>query len=228
MPRCYSFETGSIYHLYNRGVRKINIYNNASDYLRWENLLAWCLYYDYPYSRYLRRLADLKSLSRQETFRQMIESSFRYKHSPIEILAYVEMPNHFHLVVEQMVDSGVSIFMKKISTAYSMYVNKKYDLSGAVFEGSYKTVQVVSDPQLTQLLLYVLRNPVEAKLVSNKSILQYKWCALKEYLYKDERRIVSLRRLPEFFSDKCRLMKFISKNECDLAPNLLQEIAIDL
>lgn len=228
MPRRYSFETGSIYHIYNRGVRKVNIFNDVSDYLRWESLLAWCLQYDYPYSRYLDRLRELKSSIKQEAFCRMMESSYKYEKPLVEILTYVEMSNHFHLVVEQIVDNGISIFMRKLATAYSMYINKKYDLSGAVFEGSYKTVPVVSDPQLIQLLLYVLRNPIEAKFATSRSIFQYRWSAIKEYLNNNERKIVSLKRLPDYFSDKDKLKGFIVDSELDLTLNNLVDVAIDL
>ena len=228
MSRRYSFATGSIYHIYNRGVRKVNIFEDASDYIRWESLLAWCFQYDYPYSRYLDGLRELKSPIRQEAFCRLVELSYRYKNPLVEILTYVEMSNHFHLVIEQKVENGVSIFMRKLATAYSMYINKKYDLSGAVFEGSYKTVPVASDPQLTQLLLYVLRNPIEAKLVTNETVFRYKWSATKEYLHKNERRIVSLKRLPDYFSDKDKLKKFIENKELELELNTLGDIAIDL
>lgn len=227
MPRNYSFTNGSIYHVYNRGVRKVKIYNNTSDYIRWENLLAWCLNYDYPYTSYLNRLNKLKSPTKQAAFRKMIESSHKYIQPLVEILTYVEMPNHFHLVIEQMVDNGVSKFMQKLATAYSMYINRKYDLSGAVFEGSYKTVPVISDPQLNQLLIYALRNPIEAGLATNETIIQYKWSATKEYLNEKERKIISMRRLPDYFSDQVRLLETISESESGLGPDFLQELAID-
>ena len=227
MPRLYTFTNGSIYHVYNRGVRKIKIYNNASDYVRWENLLTWCLNYDYPYTGYINRLNELKSPVKQNAFQQMIESSYRYKQPLVEVLAYIEMPNHFHLVIEQMVDNGVSKFMQKLSTAYSMYINRKYDLSGAVFEGSYKTIPVVSDPQINQLLIYVLRNPIKAGLATNKTILQYKWSAIKEYLHKKERKVISMRRLPDYFSDQAHLLEAISDGEHSFDSNFLKEIAID-
>ena len=63
---------------------------------------------------------------------------------------------------------------------------------------------------------------------TNETVFRYKWSATKEYLHKNERRIVSLKRLPDYFSDKDKLKKFIENKELELELNTLGDIAIDL
>ena len=45
----------------------------------------------------------------------------------VQIGAYCLMPNHFHILITQVSEDGISKFMQKLSTAYAMYYNKKYN-----------------------------------------------------------------------------------------------------
>ena len=58
------------------------------------------------------------------------------------------MPNHFHILITQMEEKGVSKFMQKLSTAYSMYYNKKYKRTGGLFEGKFKSEHLNKDRYL--------------------------------------------------------------------------------
>ena len=226
MRRKHEFITGSIYHIYNRGVRKNKIYNTSSDYKRWEKLLLWSSNYNYPYSVYLNQLRQFRDEGRGiDVLNHRIENEYKYKTPLVNILAYVEMPNHFHLILEQNIDNGITTYMKKLQTAYSMYLNQKYDLSGSVFEGIYKSVPVISDPQLIQLLKYVLRNPIEASLVSPKDILTYQWSSVKNYLDNTNYGIISDDRLPEELFNSIKLTKFLLDDNLDLSQ--LEELTID-
>ena len=226
MRRKHEFITSFIYHIYNRGVRKNKIYNTSSDYKRWEKLLLWSSNYNYPYSVYLNQLRQFRDEGRGiDVLNHRIENEYKYKTPLVNILAYVEMPNHFHLILEQNIDNGITTYMKKLQTAYSMYFNQKYDLSGSVFEGIYKSVPVISDPQLIQLLKYVLRNPIEASLVSPKDILTYQWSSVKNYLDNTNYGIISDDRLPEELFNSIKLTKFLLDDNLDLSQ--LEELTID-
>ena len=226
MRRKHEFITSFIYHIYNRGVRKNKIYNTSSDYKRWEKLLLWSSNYNYPYSVYLNQLRQFRDEGRGiDVLNHRIENEYKYKTPLVNILAYVEMPNHFHLILEQNIDNGITTYMKKLQTAYSMYLNQKYDLSGSVFEGIYKSVPVISDPQLIQLLKYVLRNPIEADLVSPRDILTYQWSSVKNYLDNTNYGIISDDRLPEELFNSIKLTKFLLDDNLDLSQ--LEELTID-
>jgi len=70
------------------------------------------------------------------------------------------MPNHFHLLLHQQVDGGISSFMHKVGTGFSMYVNKKYERSGRLFQGTFKAKFVDQDPYFSHLSIYVPLNPL--------------------------------------------------------------------
>jgi putative transposase len=79
----------------------------------------------------------------------------------VAIGAYCLMPNHFHILVTPVVEDGVSIFLGKLCTSYSMYFNKKYKRNGALFQGKFKSEWADSDPYLKYLFAYIHLNPVK-------------------------------------------------------------------
>lgn len=79
----------------------------------------------------------------------------------VEIAAYVLMPNHFHLVMKETVDGGIALFMQKVLTGYTMYFNKKYERTGALFAGTFKSTHISEDRYFQHLLSYIHMNPIE-------------------------------------------------------------------
>lgn len=72
------------------------------------------------------------------------------------ILGWVLMPNHFHLILEETEDQGVSSFMKKLCVSMTMHFNLKYSEKGSIFQGAYKSRTVDTDEYFMQLAPYVM------------------------------------------------------------------------
>lgn len=80
----------------------------------------------------------------------------------VSILACTIMPNHFHLLLKEKVEKGISRFMHKVSMGYSKFINEKYDESGSLFQGTYKSRRVDDDSDLKNLAVYIMvKNPFE-------------------------------------------------------------------
>ena len=79
--------------------------------------------------------------------------------SLVDVLAYTLMPNHFHLVLRQKAEEGITRFMKKLAGGYSMYFNLKYEHSGTLFQGPFKSKHINSDPYFKWIFAYVHLNP---------------------------------------------------------------------
>src|SRR3989338_5113619 len=103
------------------------------------------------------------------------------------------MPNHFHILVHEKIESGISTYMRKLMTGYSMYFNKKYKRTGKLYEGVFKSIHANKDTYLKYLYSYMHLNP--AKLIDSKwkekrnqtvtqlfeSVFKYPYSSLKEY-----------------------------------------------
>jgi putative transposase len=73
------------------------------------------------------------------------------------------MPNHFHLYVTPLVDNGISKFMQRLQTAYTMYFNEKHRRSGALFQGTFKAQHIDTDAYAKYLFSYIHLNPAKLK-----------------------------------------------------------------
>jgi REP element-mobilizing transposase RayT len=91
----------------------------------------------------------------------------------IGIITYCLINNHFHIVLKQHKKDSLPKFMHSVCTAYSMYINIKYDLVGHVFQGTYKSTYIDSYESLMNQIEYVINNPIKHGLV--KDIKDYPW-----------------------------------------------------
>jgi putative transposase len=153
MQRDVPFQDGEIYHVYNRGTNKMEIFNSESDYQRFVQLMYVCNQ---------SQTVQLSVLSRSE--RKMGKLFQGERGSPlVSVLAYCLMPNHFHIILRQEVEGGISEFMRKIATGYSMYFNKSSQRTGTLFQGRFKSKHISDTWYLNHIFSYVHLNPVELK-----------------------------------------------------------------
>ena len=136
------FAEGEYYHIYNRGNSKQTIFHDAQDYEHFINLLS-----------------VLNTESRMRLKRASNQSL--KEDGVISIGAYCLMPNHFHILITQKKEYGISTFMQKVSTAYVMYYNKKYKRTGGLFEGKFKSKYVEGDTYMKYLFSYIHLNPLK-------------------------------------------------------------------
>ena len=146
MNRTIRFSVGEFYHLYNRGNDRRVIFRNNDDHTRFIHLLFLC--------------NDNQSLVYKTVPPHGI-FLFKRKQSLVDIGAYCLMPNHFHLLVRERIPNGITMFMKKLSTAYSMYFNLKNNRTGKLFEGAFRAEHVDDDQYLRYLYAYIHLNPVK-------------------------------------------------------------------
>lgn len=146
--RTVTFAPGEFYHVYNRGVEKRQIFLDAADHRRFTELL---------YVANTTQPTDLRTITRQHN------SVYDWDRGDplVAIGAYCLMPNHFHLLLTPVVEQGISQFMNKLGTSYSMYFNRRYTRTGALFEGKFKAQHATSDEYLKYLYSYIHLNPVK-------------------------------------------------------------------
>lgn len=155
--------TGEIYHIFNRGVEKRKIFSDEKDYFRfihdlWEfndkNAVLNTTFYLDP-SHYRETFSIVEGDKPERNPRELI----------VEILCFTLMPNHFHLLLRQLIDDGISLFMRKLG-GYSLYFNKKHNRVGPLLQGRFKAVRVDTDAQLMAITNYIHLNRLE--LVESK------------------------------------------------------------
>jgi len=121
----------------------------------------------------------------------------------VEIGAYTLMPNHFHLLLKEIREGGIAIFMQRIFTAFTMYFNKKYERTGALFAGPFKSRHAADDRYIKKLISYLHLNATELFgphrkdgrgniEIIEKRLIEYPYSSLSDFLgyERPERKIL--------------------------------------
>lgn len=148
------------YHLLNRGVDKRHIFLDDKDRLRFvHNLFE---FNDTTLAnRNMRRFSSKMLDIGCPTFEGSKKKSRKLL---VKIHAFCLMPNHYHILVSPLVEDGIPKFMKKLNMGYAKYFNEKYERTGALFQGKYKSVPIVSDAHFLYIPYYIHFNPLDMKM----------------------------------------------------------------
>ena len=152
------FTPNNFYHIYNRGVDKRNVFVDDND--RWRFLQGLFLFNDADTSSNL--LWELEKSRKGANFTTIKEYFFgaekRSRQPIVRIMADCLMPNHYHLLIEELRENGITKFMHKLGTGYTRFFNEKYKGSGSLFQGRYKSIEINSNEYLLHLSSYVNLN----------------------------------------------------------------------
>ena len=210
MQRKFDFSIGEFYHVYNRGNNKRTIFATTADYNRFMFLLF------IPNSKDPVRIDNLIHKYRKQglTLLKSMEEIGRDE-TLVDIGVYCLMPNHFHLLLHEKDEGGISLFMQKLATGYSMYFNKKHERIGGLFEGTFRAEHADKDNYLKYLFAYIHLNPV--KLIEpkwkevgvtnvarvKKYLKEYKYSSYVDYLGEDreEKLILNKEAFPGYFEN---------------------------
>ena len=124
----------------------------------------------------------------------------------IDIFSYCLMSNHIHLAIGNATPS-VSRFIQKLATSYAMYFNRKYERSGHLFQGRFKSEPIETEKYLKTVIRYILQNPIKAHVCTFQ---KYKWSSYNETVFFKKNKIVNLNKLYDFFDGKDKYINFIN------------------
>ncbi|MBI4066846.1 transposase [Candidatus Gottesmanbacteria bacterium] len=183
---------GEYYHIYNRGIARQPVFFTKRDYERFLLALSYYRFQSPPVK--LSRFLDFPQLIRDDILRKQLQEGRKL----VEIVSFVFMPNHFHLLLRQKIDKGISIFLSMLINSYTRYINIKTDRVGDLFQGVFKAVHVETDEQLVHLSRYIHLNPLISFVVKEADFLSYPWSSLGDYL-RMKSAIVDLSLILEHF-----------------------------
>lgn len=196
--------TNEIYHVFNRGVASLPTFQNKRDYSR---AIETMFYYQnrippVKYSKFLTLSTDKR--------RQILNDLAKQKQFFIEIIAYCLIPNHFHLIIKQVVENGISKFTGNFTNSYTRYFNTKNERAGPLFQGKFKAKRIETEEQLFHLSRYVHLNPYSSYVVKTlKDLENYPFSSLPEYLGKVQTNYCAKEVVLGNFKNKAEYKKFL-------------------
>lgn len=163
------FTPGVMMHIYNRGNNKEKIFFDDQDYGAFLFRLGLCL-------GFIEEELNKEKLIAMPYSRIRITETDR---SNFKLHAFCLMPNHFHLLIEQIGDISISKLISRLCTSYAKYINKKYERVGHIFQDKFKAVLIENNPQLMWTSAYIHMNAVKDGLVKHPS--EYQWSSYSDY-----------------------------------------------
>lgn len=185
--------TREFYHVYNRGLAKQNIFTQNRDYTRFVKSL---FYYQIqnPKPKF-----SLYQISKNHP----IDENKKI----VDIICYCLMPNHFHLLLRQNIDGGISELMRRFTHSYAKYLNVKYNHFGPIFQGMFKVAHIETDEQLLHLSRYIHLNPLTANLITNLKL--YPWSSYNTYLGQTDNPNISKNLVLDLFKSGVGYEQFV-------------------
>ena len=213
--------TGEDYHVFYRGGAQQPTFISHSDY---QQALLGLNYY-----RFISPPIKLSRFKRF-TFQKKAELLSKLDLSGnkwVDIISFVLMPNHFHLLLKQTTDKGIAKYLSLFTNSYTRYFNTKGQRPGPVFQGVFKAVHVESNEQLLHLSRYIHLNPYVSGVTSKTALLTYPWSSLPCYL-GEEKNIVDQSIVLSQFKSSSGYKDFVI-NHADYAQQLefIKHLTID-
>ena len=194
-----------IYHVFNKAIDGKNIFREKEDLNR--ALMSFWYYRFISPPTSLSRYLDLPEKVRINYHNVLVESK-----QTVEVYSYCFMNNHFHLLLKQKSDGGISTYLSNIQNSYTRYFNTKNDRKGALLLNQFKAVRIETDEQLIHVSRYIHLNPLTGYLIKDKSSLSdYQPSSFFEYLGKSDEiyNISDPEFILGFFKDLKDYKKFV-------------------
>ena len=212
-----AFAAGEIYHLYNRGNGKMDIFRDHQDYVNF--LLRLSVLLGKP-----RGALAIGSDGGVAKLRLRLDY---FDAGVFELLCYCTMPNHFHLLMHQCSNVPISNLILKLATSYSMYFNAKYEHVGHVFQDRFRAVRVDNDRYLKHLSAYIHINAETASLVKNAE--DWKYSSYPDYIGEREDALCDKTKVLEQFKSVSAYRRFVEESADDIKlRKSLGDLAIDV
>jgi len=175
----YPLIEGKVYHVFTKSIAGFKIFRNDSEYERMRGLLEY-----YKRESPPLKFSAFREIKDKEKFNQ---NHFIAKDNLVKTIAYCLMPTHIHLILKQLTEGGISVFMSNVLNSYTRYFNIKTKRRGPLWESRFKNVEVESDEQLLHLTRYLHLNPVTAYLINEPQ--DWNFSSYREFLGEIEEGI---------------------------------------
>lgn len=194
--------TGEIYHVFNRGIDKRPTFTQDAEYIR---AIEAIIFYRLigqpcPLSKFLCLDAQ-----KQAELRLALNGKIS-----ISLIAYCLMPNHFHLLIRQEVDGGISKYLSNFQNSYTKYFNAVHERNGPLFLNQFKAVRIESEEQLLHVSRYIHLNPYSSHMIDSiRKLPDYPWSSFKDYVDESVNNEISRNLVLDYYGISGSYKEFV-------------------
>ncbi len=143
----------------------------------------------------------------------------------VNFISYCLNPNHYHFILKQLVESGISLFMGKLGGGYASYFNEKHKRTGSLFQGRFKAKHISSNDYLLHVSVYVNLNNLVHSLgeATPKNRIKSSWVEYstnkRSFCEKDIvlEQFKTIKNYQTFAKDSLELMVEKKKNDKEIS-----------
>lgn len=200
--RKITFTNNYYYHVFNRGIDRRDVFTDKREFLRAQEALKY-----YRFSSLKIKLSRFLKLTQEDRSKYL--SEIEGKNKLVEIITYCLMPNHFHFLLKQLEDRGISKFLANFTNSYSKYFNTKHERTGPLFQGLFKAVFVETEEQMIHLSRYIHLNPSTSSIIEIDHLANYPWSSFQEYIGQSEDGICRTSEVLDLFKRENSYKDFV-------------------
>jgi putative transposase len=121
----------------------------------------------------------------------------------VDVLCYSIMPDHYHLLLRERKENGISEFVRKCNISISKYINIRKERKGPLFESRFNSKYVKDNRYLLHLSVYIHLNALDVLsgrewrehklrpwLIKKKKLLNYPWSSLRSFLDENHKDLI--------------------------------------
>lgn len=189
---------GEYYHIYNRGVDKRKVFLSDKDYFRFLTSM-----------KEFNRIDPIFSLHLYNQRKEKQIVGVGHLQKLVDIICYCLNPNHFHFILKQKTENGVSEFMKRVGGGYTNYFNHQYKRTGALLQGRFKSAHIDNNEYLLYLSAYINRNYF---IHGYGDDFRWPYSSLLEYTGKRSKGICDTSIILDQFKNRNEYQEFMQEN----------------
>ncbi|OGK45561.1 hypothetical protein A3I50_03535 [Candidatus Roizmanbacteria bacterium RIFCSPLOWO2_02_FULL_37_9] len=209
MPgRPHPLLTDYTYHVFNKTIDQKRLFEDKDLCQMFLNII-----WHYRSTNSYLRFSNFKKLP--EELRKPYAKKINDKRSfRISILAYCIMPTHYHFLLRQNQNTGISRFVSQIQNSFTRYFNRKHERSGPIFLQTFKSKPIISEEQLKHISRYVHLNPYSGRIITLiEDVREYPWSSFSDYISLSKAKLSEPENVLSFFkNNKERYRKFVLDN----------------
>lgn len=193
---------GQYYHVFNRGQDHRLTFSNKYEFRRAISAVE--------YYRYSNPLSLSKFLALGSQDRGIILAQQAAKQPLVSIVAYCLMPTHFHFLLRQEVEGGISNYISQVQNSHTRFFNTRHERQGTLFLNRFKSVRIETQIQLNHVSRYIHLNPYSSHIVSSLAETeQYPWSSFSQYMGYSGRVCISPEAVLSSFSSRSAYQAYV-------------------
>lgn len=193
--------TNEFYHVFNKSIAHQPIFDNTDNL---KKIIRIVNYYRYKQKIKLSKFYSLPNRIQNEYIEEAHEGL-----PLVEIYSFTFMPNHYHFLLRQLQDKGISKFISDVQNSFAKNFNLINDRNGSLFQTGFKSRRITYEEDFFHISRYIHLNPVTSNIIKFNELIDYPYTSLNWYSNNNLNKFVNTEYLLNHFQYLSNYIRFL-------------------